>query len=444
MPLDLLGPANAVGAVTTRPGESREYGATDTWFAPCTSPSARDGTQLQAVFLNALLDQLRYALRAAGIPLDNADASMLWQAMQAATSGIPFGVASGSPTSLLVEETFPPLRAPYGEGRVVLVGMPANLSIGTGAQLRFGLDEPGLIVRNDGSPVQSGDAPPLSLKLMAWRSGRWQLLAPGEAQFPQILGTATIYVDTLNGDDAADGRSTGTALKTVGEAQNRSTRFYQFGKPLLIKLVRSGIYPLPAAPPSLSGSLIIQGDPAAQDSYILQGSTGGSSASVIGSGGANLTLEGLTISNLTTGRYTAASSAGGRLTLNRVTLTSTQTLSVSHVYCTGPSTIEIGTNVIWASSAASMLSVRKGEIALTTNSASSVRNNPVWSDAAAVADGGGTLFVRGGSTMSGAATGPRYRVGVNAIIDAGGAGEEFFRGNQPGTQDNARSGFYIP
>lgn len=95
MPLDILGPASAINSTTTRPAETRIFSVSDTFFRPC-SPGATDGTAVQAVFLNGVLQQLRRAIRGMGVTEDNADDDMLLKAIQAAASGL------ASEASLLV------------------------------------------------------------------------------------------------------------------------------------------------------------------------------------------------------------------------------------------------------------------------------------------------------------------------------------------------------
>lgn len=88
MALDILGPANAPNAVTVRPPETRIFGALDTFFKPCTTPGSLDGTAVQAVFLNGMLQQLRRAIRGMGVAEDNADNDMLLKAIQAVGTGL--------------------------------------------------------------------------------------------------------------------------------------------------------------------------------------------------------------------------------------------------------------------------------------------------------------------------------------------------------------------
>ena len=87
---DLLGPANAPNATVVQPPDSRVFGANDTFFQDCSAPDANDGTEIQSAFLNGLMAQLRGAIRGAGIPVNNANANMLFQAIQAiAAAAVP-------------------------------------------------------------------------------------------------------------------------------------------------------------------------------------------------------------------------------------------------------------------------------------------------------------------------------------------------------------------
>jgi hypothetical protein len=98
MSLDLLGPTIAAGGVTTRPTETRNFGAADTFFRDCSSPTLDDGTEYQAAFFNALLANARTIARGNGqtatsadvVPQDNSDDAILWKAfMQLVQRGQP-------------------------------------------------------------------------------------------------------------------------------------------------------------------------------------------------------------------------------------------------------------------------------------------------------------------------------------------------------------------
>lgn len=91
MAKDLFGPAafGATNPVAVRPVlvPGNAEGATDTWFLDCSSPTAQDGTSIEAAFLNFMLAQIRRAIRGMGIVESNLDDDMLLKAIQAAATG---------------------------------------------------------------------------------------------------------------------------------------------------------------------------------------------------------------------------------------------------------------------------------------------------------------------------------------------------------------------
>jgi hypothetical protein len=84
MTVDVLGPACDL-AVTVRPARTNTRGVNNTWFQDCTSPTADDGTEIPADYMNDVLAQLRTAFVSSGITLDNAD-DMLWRAIESVQS----------------------------------------------------------------------------------------------------------------------------------------------------------------------------------------------------------------------------------------------------------------------------------------------------------------------------------------------------------------------
>ncbi|RXG93033.1 hypothetical protein EAS62_20260 [Bradyrhizobium zhanjiangense] len=85
-----MGPANASGAVTVRPGDTRTFGIVDTWFKDCSDPVTDDGTAYEAAFFNALLANVRSIVRGNGqtagavdvVTQDNGADDLIWQACQ--------------------------------------------------------------------------------------------------------------------------------------------------------------------------------------------------------------------------------------------------------------------------------------------------------------------------------------------------------------------------
>lgn len=93
---DLLGPAST-NAVTVRPADDRTIGGDDTFCRDCTSSSAQDGTQIKAAWLNALMQQIRRAIRGMGVTENNADDDMLLKAIRAASNSAVTTAATKQP-----------------------------------------------------------------------------------------------------------------------------------------------------------------------------------------------------------------------------------------------------------------------------------------------------------------------------------------------------------
>lgn len=123
---DLLGPASALNAVTTRPTDTRIFGEDDTWFKDCSSSTANDGTRIEADFLNGILAQVRRAIVGMGVPIDNADDDMLLKAIQAATVTIDAITKSQARANM-------PLHAEVlsADGRIGITGSTGQALIGT-------------------------------------------------------------------------------------------------------------------------------------------------------------------------------------------------------------------------------------------------------------------------------------------------------------------------
>lgn len=119
---DLIGPASALNATVLRPPDTRVFGGTDTWFQPCSGPNVNDGTQVQAVYLNGLLAQIRRAIRGMGIAENNADDDMLLKAIQKIVTGYATEaqLLAGMPVHFLAITNGNVLTATPGMGQIVV------------------------------------------------------------------------------------------------------------------------------------------------------------------------------------------------------------------------------------------------------------------------------------------------------------------------------------
>lgn len=91
---------------TTRPARDPQASSgVDTWFTNCSAAGATDGTYATADFFNVIIANLRYVCREADVTLNNADDTMLWQAIQAAILGNASG-ASYLPSTAVWQGSF--------------------------------------------------------------------------------------------------------------------------------------------------------------------------------------------------------------------------------------------------------------------------------------------------------------------------------------------------
>ncbi len=167
---DLLGPASAPNAVTTRVAEYRTFGNIDTWFKPCSSPASQDGTQLQAPVMNGILAQLRGAVRGNGqlanatgpvVPEVNTNDLMLLGAIQLLIArGQPnAGADTGTADALAVAPAtlWPEYKA--GARIWVIKSVTAGANLTTTPTVAVSGLAAATIVRRDGSALLPGDLP---------------------------------------------------------------------------------------------------------------------------------------------------------------------------------------------------------------------------------------------------------------------------------------------
>jgi len=97
-----FGPQGLNYSTTRPPTDTNASGGVDTWAANCSAIGATDGTYLDASFFNEIIANLRYTVRTAGVPLNDAD-TMLYDAIVAiVTKAIGIGGSGVSTGSILI------------------------------------------------------------------------------------------------------------------------------------------------------------------------------------------------------------------------------------------------------------------------------------------------------------------------------------------------------
>jgi hypothetical protein len=259
MALDIVGPANAPNAVTTRPGDTRSFGVSDTWMKDCTSSVANDGTKVQAGFVNALIGQFRNLIRGNGLTgasaeivvQNNADDNMALKAVQHLIQRGQPSFASDTGTANAVVVAMSPAMAEHKLGTTVRVLIAAN---NTGAAtITINALSAKNIKRLGGGALQPFDLQAASIVELAYDGTQYQiiscLLPPlgGSTQkAPKLIG---FLADTVGGGGTVVPTSVATLMAFNNMAKNNlwGTSTFTGNTTLTIGAGEAGIWNLNAA-----------------------------------------------------------------------------------------------------------------------------------------------------------------------------------------------------
>lgn len=278
--------------------------------------------------------------------------------------------------------------------------------------------------------TQTGQTPSAGDTTQLWGAFKAVL-----ATVPKISTNTTLYV-RLDGSDTNDGsaNSPEKAFATISAAIAYGTsRFSLAGGTLTIQLGTTGTYIAPGIVPQTLGTLVLRGDPNAQYNYVLQGNNPLFAQGVVNAIGLTLRNTGTTFSTVT-------ASASGFVSLQNVTVDSTQ-IGLNHFGAGNGGIISVGAGCIVATSMSNLFAaVTTGNIQI--NASISIANTPNFPAGTAFASTCGVIGVASGATFVGTgATGPRYVIGLNGVISTNGAGPNFFPGNSPGVNNDGTGAY---
>jgi hypothetical protein len=203
---DFLGPAsNTPNVTTSRPSDTRLFGATDTWFKACTSASAGDGTRVQDAFLNGLIAQLRVAIRGNGdlgaggpvVPEDNADAMLLTSILSMIQRNKPRVYTDSGTANALVSSGG--IVAPELVNGMEVIVFVAFENTGAATFTHGGVTKP--IVRN-GAALKGGEMRQLIPAHLCYGStaDAWHLVNAANYSGPARIVTASGAFETFVSD----------------------------------------------------------------------------------------------------------------------------------------------------------------------------------------------------------------------------------------------------
>ena len=236
--VDLLGPADA-GASPTHATTSDVTAPVsgDTWHFDCIGGVAGTATPVVSKWLNRLNQQLRAAIRSAGIPTSNAYDEMLSWAIQSGYANW-VGFFAGAANALTGAAPNGPLTIPGG---TVVCGQ-ISASTNTGATT---FNWAGLGVQNvhrlDGAVLTGGELRTGDFLVMRWDGGNWRIVSPLPLSFSasnaptiqlnqQTFSTAGAYSWTIPANFAMDssilvelwGAGQGTVIGVGGQGGSYS------------------------------------------------------------------------------------------------------------------------------------------------------------------------------------------------------------------------------
>ena len=183
------------------------------------------------------------------------------------------------------------------------------------------------------------------------------------ATFQQIVPNPTLYVDAVNGLDTNPGTQA-APFKTIGAALAAGTSKYTFTSgTLTIQLINgspSNLFTPPTgAIPVGSGIILIQGDIANPQNYVISGSGPAGGSSSILQAQSTVQILGLTVQNTSANNSSFGVSGNGSLYLQNVASQTTQSTSGAHFSCVGAS-LTFGGGVTATGNAANLISATSG------------------------------------------------------------------------------------
>lgn len=144
------------------------------------------------------------------------------------------------------------------------------------------------ITRNDGQPLQSQDIELNEILLLVYNVNHWQVmrLVRSQVQF-KLNANLILYVRTDGDDTNGDGSTNDAAhaFKTVQRAVNYvRNNFAIAGRMVTIQLGITGTYSGQVSISNTPGSIVVRGDPANPNGFVIQGGPSGYIFQVLGSG----------------------------------------------------------------------------------------------------------------------------------------------------------------
>lgn len=409
-----------------------------------------EGTEVTATWLNNIQEELMGMIEGAGLVPSAANAGQILRAIRGGKLNYAAYGGTGSALTL----TLPGLVV-YENGLVVTGRIPAatntplTLNVnGLGAKpctvapglavpsSLFAIGDVASFCYMDGEfRLMSPPAPASSAETIAGLlAGKYVTPAGLRSLLNTIFSTAVVllYVRT-DGNDANDGsaNTAGAAFATIQGAINYAYGKFGTSRSYDVRLGNAGTYAAPNSYPRQC-DLSITGDLANPANYVI--ATGASQFGIL-AGAWSVGVYGVTIRGDNTNAKLVEAYAGGYISLQNVRFTGTVIPSLA-IRASAGSYVEIrGTLVFACSGAYACVAIQGGFIAFTSTAVVSYSGSPAYTLANMAAIDGGVIWAQAGG-FTGTATGQRYAVSTNGVIQTGGGGINLFPGSVAGATQN--------
>lgn len=390
------------------------------------------GTEVPALWLNGVQEEVLAILEQAGIV---PDAAVYTQLMQALRRGAIEYVTLGGTASALTA-TFTPANSALRDGQRIWVKVP--LKHADGATLNVDGLGPLPILTQRGLAIKRGDLPDTGRCLLVYSADllAWLIAGVAYSETPVFLtAPLTVYVRP-DGSDSNDG-SANTALsafKTIQAAVNYASRLSGNGYTVTAQLA-AGTY-APAIVKGLGAPIVIRGDPVTPANAILSGNV--ASAGILTVQACDAELTGVTVANTSTYGVVATGVANLKLTACRWGDAVSACINSdrnSIITIAGSHTVLAGSHAAWILATAGGTVSADGGAPPTVDTLATAN----FSNAFVQSSGGYIDWPAGTFTNKTNAVGRRYLCVNGGIITSNGGGVNFYSGTVAG---DAANGWY--
>lgn len=252
----------------------------------------------------------------------------------------------------------------------------------------------------------------------------------------------TIYVRT-DGNDNNDGsaNTAGSALRTIAKAISIvQTSYFLAGTAVTIQLGNAGTYD-PVWINGPVGNLTIQGDVAAQDSYIIPQGNPAGGACFNAFNGAIVTTNGIATKSTQAGANIMQAYAGAVITCKKHSFWANGITAGSYAFAQPGGQIWLQDTIRMEGAAQIAFQAGGGDSYVAFQGTTfALTGTPAFTTFAKAYERG--VIEATSPAFSGSATGSRYAVALGGLINTNGGGSSLFPGNSVGTTDGLAGSYY--